>query len=117
MWSLTACRCGWVSGLLKAHDNRICSTLLIGLALRTILLTDRGYAAGWNRILVNEGAWANIPRNAIVGSPSASASSLSRTQLHRDVLQQDQALPAHRHSLRQARGELPGIRPSWHQSA
>src|SRR6476619_6970823 len=42
----------------QAHDNRLCSTLLIGLAPRTLLLADRGYDAGWIRALVNEqGAW------------------------------------------------------------
>jgi transposase len=46
----------------QAHDNRLCSTLLSGLAPRTMLLADRGYDAGWIRALVNEqGAWANIP--------------------------------------------------------
>jgi transposase len=46
----------------QAHDNRLCLTLLSGLAPRTMLLADRGYAAGWTRALVNEhGAWANIP--------------------------------------------------------
>ena len=46
----------------QAHDNRLCSTLLSGLAPRTMLLADRGYDAGWIRTLVNEqGAWANIP--------------------------------------------------------
>jgi transposase len=46
----------------QAHDNRLCSRLLIGLAPRTMLLADRGYDARWIRALVNEqGAWANIP--------------------------------------------------------
>ena len=46
----------------QAHDNRLCSTLLSGLASRTMLMADRGYDAGWIRALVNEqGVWANIP--------------------------------------------------------
>lgn len=46
----------------RAHDNRPCSTLLSGLAPRTMLLADRGYDAGWITTLVNElGAWAIIP--------------------------------------------------------
>jgi transposase len=46
----------------EAHDNRLCSTLLSGLAPQTMVLADRGYDADWIRALVNEqGAWANIP--------------------------------------------------------
>ena len=46
----------------QAHDNRLCSTLLSGLAPRTMLLADHGYDAAWIRTLVNEqGAWVNIP--------------------------------------------------------
>src|SRR5262245_32331487 len=44
-------RLGITSG--QAHDNRDCSTLLSGLAPRTMLLADRGYDAGWIRTLVN----------------------------------------------------------------
>ena len=35
---------------------------------------------------------------------------LSWAQLHRDVLQHHQALPADRDSLRQVRSQLPGVR-------
>jgi transposase len=46
----------------EAHDNRLCSTLLSGLAPQTMVLADRGYDADWVRAFVNEqGAWANIP--------------------------------------------------------
>lgn len=46
----------------EAHDNRLRSTLLSGLAPQTMVLADRGYDADWIRALVNEeGAWANIP--------------------------------------------------------
>ena len=37
---------------------------------------------------------------------------LSCAQPRREVLQQDQALPTHRNSLRQTRGQLPGVRPA-----
>ena len=46
----------------EAHDNRLCSVLLSELRLRTMLLADRGYDAGWFRALASDqGAWANIP--------------------------------------------------------
>jgi transposase len=46
----------------EAHDNRMCSALLIGLKPGTMLLADRGYDADWIRRFVGErGAWANIP--------------------------------------------------------
>jgi transposase len=46
----------------EAHDNRLCSVLLVGLRPRTMLLADRGYDADWIRALANQqGAWANIP--------------------------------------------------------
>jgi len=46
----------------EAHDNRLCSMLLTGLQPRTMLLADRGYDAGWIRVLASQqGAWANIP--------------------------------------------------------
>jgi len=37
---------------------------------------------------------------------------LSCAQPRREVRQQDQALPTHRNSLRQTRGQLPGVRPA-----
>src|SRR5688500_16607117 len=53
-------RLGLTSG--EAHDNRLCSVLLVGLHPRTMLLADRGYDADWIRALASEqGAWANIP--------------------------------------------------------
>lgn len=46
----------------ETHDNRLCSALLTGLRPRTMVLADRGYDADWIRALVVEqGAWANIP--------------------------------------------------------
>jgi hypothetical protein len=96
----------------QAHDNRLCSTLLSGPAPRTVLLADRGL-----RCRLDQDTRQRTRRvgqhSAKTQSPGADllqSSSLSCAQLHREVIQQDQALPAHRHSLRQARGELPGIR-------
>jgi transposase len=46
----------------QAHDNRLCSTLLVSLPRDARLLADRGYDADWIRAFVAErGAWANIP--------------------------------------------------------
>ena len=50
------------------------SVLLTGLHPGTMLLADRGYDADWIRALASqEGAWANIRRNAIAKRRSASA--------------------------------------------
>ena len=50
----------------EARVNRLCPALLTGLKLQTKVLADCGYDADWIRALVNEqGAWANIPGNAI----------------------------------------------------
>jgi len=96
----------------EAYDNQLCSVLLTGLKPQTMLLADRAYDADWIRALVNEqGAWANIPpkRNR-KRSNLLQPVSLSSPQSGRAVLQQDQALPPHSHPLRQARGQLSGIR-------
>ena len=46
----------------EAHDNRLCSMLLIGLQSRTMLLADRGYDADWIGALASQqGTRANIP--------------------------------------------------------
>jgi transposase len=42
----------------QAHDNRLCSVLLLQLPRRARLLADRGYDADWIRAFVTErGAW------------------------------------------------------------
>ena len=97
----------------QVHDNRLCSTLLSGLTPRTMVLADRGYDADWIRALVNEqGAWANIPEMQSPAAHLLQSLPLSCAQPRREVLQQDQALPTHRNSLRQTRGQLPGVRPA-----
>jgi len=53
----------------QAHDNRLCSRLLSGLAPRTMLLADRGYDAGWIRAVRGQ----TFRRNAIGETRSASA--------------------------------------------
>ena len=96
----------------EAHDNRLCSALLTGLQPQTMLLADRGYDADWIRALVHQqGAWANIPPKRNRKDPDLlQPVSLSCAQPGRTVLQQDQALPAGRHSLRQTRGQLSRLR-------
>jgi hypothetical protein len=59
-------------------------------------LADRGYDAGWIRTLGNEQGTFNLPpkrnrREPICFSPHRYRARNS----HREVLQQDQALPAH----------------------
>jgi transposase len=74
----------------EAHDNRLAGRLLSRLKSGTMLLADRGYNADWIRTLVVEkGAWANIP-------PSQRADllqpvSLSIPEFGRAVLQQDRS--------------------------
>ena len=98
----------------QAHDNRLCSTLLSGLSS-----SDHGARGSRLRCRLDQGT---CQRARCVGqhpaetqSPTADLlqpSPLSCAQSHREVLQQDQALPAHRNSLRQTRGQLPGVRPA-----
>ena len=80
----------------EAHDNRLCSTLLGALLPKTMLLADRGYDADWIRELARQqGAWANIPPKTKSQRPDLlQPVSVSRTQLDRTVLQQDQAMSA-----------------------
>ena len=54
---------------------------------------------------------AKFRRNEIAKRPDLlQPVSVSRAQLDRTVLQQDQAMPALRHPVRQTRGQLPGLR-------
>ena len=98
----------------EAHDNRLAGKLLSRLKSGAMLLADRGYDADWIRALAAEkGAWANIPpqlqsHRADLLQPV----SLSRPQFGRAVLQQDQALPPGCNALRQARRQLPCLRPA-----
>jgi len=67
-------------------------------ATNDALLADRGYDADWIRELARQqGAWANIPPETKSQKPICSQPvSVSRTQLDRTVLQQDQAISARR---------------------
>jgi transposase len=58
----------------QTHDNRLCPTLLSGLAPRTMLLADRGYDAGGSgRSSTSEVLGPTFRRNAIGENRSASA--------------------------------------------
>lgn len=90
----------------EAHDNRLCSTLLSGLAPQTMVLADRGYDADWIRALVNEeGAWANIPPKRNRKDPICFSPHLyrGRNRIERFFNK------IKRHTLRQACGQLSGI--------
>ena len=66
----------------QVHDKKLCTVLLKQLARKTRLLADRGYDADWIRALVAEqGAWANIPPNAIGKIRSASAPTSTATAI------------------------------------
>jgi len=83
----------------QAHDNRLCSVLLRQLPRHAPLLADRGYDADWIRV-----------RTGSVGEHSTQAQSqgpdllqplsLPRPQPGGAVLQQDQAVSAHRDPIR-----------------
>jgi transposase len=58
----------------ESHDNRLAGKLLSRLKSGAMLLADRGYDADWIRAYATaRGAWANILRDAIARSRSASA--------------------------------------------
>ena len=92
----------------EAHDNRLCSVLLSGLHPHTMLLADRGYDADWIRELISEkGALGQYPAEAkSQGADLLQSLSLPSAQPRRTVLQQDQAVSARRHPIRQARRQL-----------
>jgi transposase len=68
---------------------------------QTMLLADRGYDADWIRKLARQqGAWANIPPKTNRKKPDLLQSvSVSRAELDRTVLQQDQAMSACRNPI------------------
>jgi hypothetical protein len=84
----------------EAHDNRLCSELLAGLRPRTMLLADRDMTPNGSEI---------SPASRARGRTSAEANwqganllqpiSLPSAQSDRAILQQDQAMPAHRNPI------------------
>src|SRR6476660_5861046 len=84
----------------QAHDNRLCSTLLSGLTPRTMVLaTEATMPSGSERSSTSKERGPTFPRSAIVDSRSALVPTSIARAIASRVLQQDQALPAHRHSL------------------
>ena len=98
----------------EAHDNRLAGKLLSRLKSGTMLLADRGYDADWIRALAaSERRLGQYPaKEQSHRADLLQPVSLPRPQLGRAVLQQDQALSPCRNALRQARGQLPCIRPA-----
>jgi Transposase DDE domain len=88
----------------EAHDNRLCLVLLSALLPQTMLLADRGYDADWIRELVCHSAQTKSERPDLLQPVS-----VSRAELDRTVLQQDQAMSACRDPIRQTRGQLSGV--------
>ena len=109
-----------LAGASRAHDRRgarqsACAQLsCLRLKSGAMLLADRGYDADWIRAFVSEhGAWANIPpKTKSHRANLLQPISLPGAQFGRAVLQQDQAVSAHRNAIRQARGQLPRLHPA-----
>jgi transposase len=78
-----------------------------------MLLADRGYDADWIRAFAAaKGASANIPSKSNRNDPICFGPYLPHPQPGRTPLQQGQTLPPGRNALRQARRQLPCIRPT-----
>jgi hypothetical protein len=95
----------------SSSDDRLCSVLLSALLPQTMLLADREYDADWIRELARQqGAWENIPPKRNRKAPICfQPVSVSRPELDRTVLQQDQAMSACRDPIRQTRCQLSGL--------
>ena len=85
----------------QAADCPTAAKLLGRLREGTILLADKAYDADWLRRSIEAAGAA--PEYSVQGHPPLACllqrGALSRTQPHRAVLQQDQALPPYRHAL------------------
>ena len=94
----------------QAHDNRLFSVLLRNLPRRARLLADRGYDADWIRTFVT-GRVGEYPAQVQSQRPDLlHPLPLPRPQPGRAVLQQDQAVPARRDPIQQARRQLSCLR-------
>jgi len=80
----------------EAHDNRLCSVLLSALHPHTMLFADRGYDADWIRELARQqgGMGEHSAETKSQRPDLLQPVSVSRAQLDRTVLQQDQAMSA-----------------------
>jgi transposase len=96
-----------------AHDNRLVGKLLSRLKSGSMLLADRGYDADWIRELaMKKGAWANIPPKSNRNNPICFSPYLYRAATGSAVLQSDRAMSSGRDARRQARRQLPCLRPA-----
>jgi transposase len=97
----------------EAHDSWLARTLLSRLKSGTILLANRGYDADWIRALVrHHGAWANIPPKRNRTETLCFSPYLYRA---RNLVERFFNKIKHcrrGNALRQARGQLPRIRPA-----
>jgi transposase len=82
----------------EAHDNRLCSVLLSALLPQTILACPSARSMG------KHSAETKSQRPDLLQPVS-----VSRAELDRTVLQQDQAMSAYRDPIRQTRGQLLGL--------
>jgi transposase len=84
----------------EAHDNRLCSVLLSALLPQTMLLADRGYDADWIRELAPARRMGEHSAETKSQRPGLfQPVSVSRAELDRTVLQQNQAMSACRNPI------------------
>ena len=67
---------------------------------------------GSRELAVKKGAWANIPPKCNRNKPICFSPYLYGPAISSNALQQDQTVPSGRNALRQARRQLPRIRPA-----
>jgi transposase len=93
----------------QAHDGRSATDMLGGLGAGQILLADRAYDSdALRQTLIQQGAWANIkPLTRRRDKPGLQPLPVPLQEPRRTLLQQAQALPRHRHAIREARRQLP----------
>ncbi len=98
----------------QAHDGRSAADMYATLGEGQVLLADRAYDADALRIeMAARGVWANIPPMPQPQAPTRlQRLPLSIPQPRRALLQQTQTVQSRRHPLRQARRQLPRVRPA-----
>jgi DDE family transposase len=84
----------------EAHDNRLYSVLLSALLPQTMLLADRGYGADWiSELARQQGCMGEHSAETKSQRPDLQPVSVSRAELDRRVLQQNQAMSACRNPI------------------
>ena len=98
----------------QAYDGHSAHLMLDSLMPGSILLADRAYDADKLRAAITDrGAFANIP--PMPPTPPeirVQSIALSISQPDRTILQQTQTFQSRRHPIRQARRQLPRLRPA-----